>query len=431
MAEEQASMELMDLNDDCLNYLFSFLDAKSMVAFSETCKRFNNIAEDQFHNCKYYDCEIIDDVEEAAKIIEKIGKHLRRLDLRFEDDEDCKRNHYEHNADEAFFSEGYGDGYGFIELLADCLRENLSFDTLHIKVLICFLPVELLTPAFARLKHLTIHNNCDNNYGHLDDIDLPALCPNLKSLKIIDNLFFTPNHEKIFKNLEILKIVNISSWRYLGIWSHFISFLEVNRQLKEFHIDFTFMSKPSDPNVNTLIETLKSLTWLKVHLMYNNHWKTAALEDTFQELKEMKGISVEGITLTHMKVNSESTFIEIIGELQPLKSLQTKFIGWEVETIIECVRIGKHLETISVGLYSEVTRKVIEDIATARELAVGNTNGPLEICFHGCSINNISDEAIMVRLMLAFFHYACVSSFLLSGFAATKNQTLCEERLCT
>lgn len=78
-------MELLDLNDDCLEYLLKFCDTDSLIASSQTCKKLNGIGARLFKSETSYDCRIEseEDTSRIKRTIATIGKYL--IDLQFTD----------------------------------------------------------------------------------------------------------------------------------------------------------------------------------------------------------------------------------------------------------------------------------------------------------------------------------------------------------
>lgn len=76
-------MELLEMNDDCLEYLLKFCDADSLVAASQTCTKLNIIATPLFKHKTRYHCQIKSnkDIMCAKRTIGSIGKYLIQLDF--------------------------------------------------------------------------------------------------------------------------------------------------------------------------------------------------------------------------------------------------------------------------------------------------------------------------------------------------------------
>lgn len=77
-------MELLDMNDDCLELVLKCCDADSLVAASQTCKKLQSIATPMFKFKTSYECEIKSKKHEqiVKRTISSIGNHLTELLLK-------------------------------------------------------------------------------------------------------------------------------------------------------------------------------------------------------------------------------------------------------------------------------------------------------------------------------------------------------------
>lgn len=369
-----------DLNDDCIEELFRSMGIGTLVFISRTCKRFEWIAERQLRRIKFYNCTVSNDTAEISEIISVIGKYLHGLSLCFEMDVD-----YDDTVDEVdegehfagFDSNGVrrflkqGKGLQFFKLLCAAVGKNLR--TLNITGSIHKMPIYKMVPVFMHLECLSLCVGSTHSYF----IDLPALCPNLKRLKISGSVVFAPNPDKAFDHLVSLSISNIVKHDGQSKMDFFIPFLKQNKQLEELRIEINyFLDNPTE-----MQEFIENLDERKANFIFD--------VDHLDRLKEISNQlankNVQSITLDHWFSNYEEKLpklLEIITEWNQIKFFEMGYTNGGEKIAVEVVRIAKNLEKIRVGPYSSIPDQLIMDIAKARERAVGIGKPPLKICFH-------------------------------------------------
>lgn len=408
-------MQLLDLNNDCLEYLLEFLDLESIVSASETCEALNQIAERVFKKYKYYDCVIGDNEhknQETAKIIRKVGRYLNQFDLTF-------------NMNDSKFYFESENGAEFVTLLEKSLQNVRELSIISEE---WFTPVSLLSPLYAQLEKLLIHKYygiyANTNVIAPTDvfcIDLPALCPNLKVLIIEDcPLIFAPKSVKSFKNLVELEFQSFG--RYYPV-DMFLSFIAQNKQLKKVYID-TIWDDDDVNNVSEYIDlrdlanNLQNVEELRVQVLFFNNLPqgisamnglsnlhTLEIADYWDDLEEIMSELLHNLTtLKYLKqlwigscicsIPDQQSIIDIAIALKSLQSFKC-IMELEYETIIEFVRRAQSLKTICVELKKnvELTPNSIRDLAVARKSVTGGKHQPLTIHFYG---NELTDDFIQV-----------------------------------
>lgn len=377
-------MELLDLNEDCLRYLFRFLDAEGIVAISETCTDLNNIAEDLFKFTKLYTCYIdsIENEERAMNTMKKIGKYLDKIGLMFEGK---YRSH-----DELF------------ETLTKSVEKKVELSVLG--EMCSMPPFQILAPMLSQLETLTIRNtcfdkDCEDCISLKTVIDLPTLCQNLRELTVCGQVLFTPNHNKSFRSLELLaaefdfhesphtlffqnrqlKKLKLSNRRAIK----YITVDDLNPlvNLEELHLDVNVMELLTP-------EILKLSAFANLHTLWLysiNSMDFNAMVTNLATLKQLKDISLQS-QLTRIDSEfspAQESFIRIANELKELKSFVTLNIDWTSETVIEFVRQAKDLVNFDFwsGLGSNyiVTPTFIRELATTRKFTVAETMQPLNL----------------------------------------------------
>lgn len=426
-------MRLLDLNEDCLEHMFKYLDIESIMATFETCKRFRDVAERVFKKQTYYSCVIDEDgknLKVAGNIIRKAGPHIKRLDLDFR-------------------VAAFGNNeYEFLNLVKISIGEKLRELTIYSEI--CSIPALGLCLIFGQLEKLTFVEHDSDALNDVLHIDLPALCPNLQVL-IIRNcrMIFAPNSRKSFKKLVELEFESFN--RYYPT-DEFVSFIEQNQQLRKLYID-AFWHPIHDDECLPLIyidlthvpDNLKNLEELRIKtLVFDNvvqgiidmkkltKLHTLEMAEYWTDVPEVNVALHNMAALTHLKhlwigncmvgLPDQQSIINIAVALPSLESFQSD-LQWETETMVEFIRRGQNLKTICVFLKknSIITPKVIEDVASARELAAGWQRQPLTLIFDS---RYLSADCVQVILEIGLDKLieSILNSF--SGFRRSKHSTI-------
>lgn len=359
-------MELLDLNVDCLLNLCPYLDAESIVAFSETCKLLKSIAEDFFQFKKSYTCCIgtMENEATAAKTLRKTGKYLTKIDLMFE---------LEYKSSNKLF-----------ELITGSLGRNLI--ELSILGEICCLPLELLDPILLQLEVLTIQNLCREECCPVK-INLPNLCPNLRQLRVRGQVVFAPNHIKSFQQLKHLD-VDFTTEQYPGsVFSansqlkklnllnrYTIHDIDINNltfalvNLEELQLDVKLIKKPVEdlPRLNQFLHLHTLALYTIPSILFND------ISKTLETITRLRNIELQSdLTRSDAQFSSiQDSLVRIATTLTELKSFVTVNIDWLEETIKEFVGSASNLiyfDFWSSGYNSIVEPNFIRELAATRK----------------------------------------------------------------
>lgn len=371
-------MELLDLNTDCLLYLCHFLEAESIVAFSETCSILKSIAVDFFEFKKSYSCCIgsVEDEARAAKTIRKIGTHLTRMDLMFE---------LEYQSSDRLFT-----------LFASSLTGNLI--QLSILGEICCMPLTILAPILQQLEILTVQNMCWTENCVLK-IDLPALCPNLRELSVSGDVIFTPG-ETSFPQLESLDVDFAQKQAIAGLFRGNIQLKQLNLRkrrtinfillsdltmyllnLEELNLDVGLIEKPIQDLVR--IANFPRLHTLALYAipatLFNDILK---ILETFNRLTAVT-LQANLTRLNDQFLSSQESLVRVATELKQLQSFVTVNIDWTSEDVVKFVGEATKLEYFSFWSGSDtnyvVTPTFIRELASMRKASVYASIQPLKL----------------------------------------------------
>lgn len=364
--KNENQMKLIELDDDCLKYLFDFLDPEAIVAVSKTCKRLNSLAEIRFKRFTSYECIIYKNVATASNVISKLGKNLRQLSItfKFKCFDDILYNYC-----------CYSDAEQIFEVLNESIGEN--FTTLSLTGrLISEMPIGVLKPVFQQLESLSLYSIAPSK--STITIDLPALCPKLKTLTISGAINFAPNVNKVIKHLEEIVFLPFHDvYNRLDI-NLFFSFLSQNLQLKTLCIG-TYQFHQNENYFNRLIDyanVLRNSDGLKIHLV-----SEAYLLQSLNE-NQLRNLNVESIIIKGRCLPFVENIPRFAGHFNwdRVKFFESDNGEWQI--VVSVVRAAKNLEMVRIGLNHNVTKKFIGDIAEARHAATIVDRPPLKICFH-------------------------------------------------
>lgn len=402
---KETKMELLAMNDDCLEHVLRFLDLKSLCSVSDTCKHLSRIAEGIFKKQRHYECHIGDkvNVKKACEIIRKIGPYIVALDLDFDP------------IDIDLYVEA-GIGCRFLQFLNHSL--GAKFCELKLSGDISSFPIFKLAPTLARVQKLSICCDISDDDPYQKEyttvsIDLPQLCPNLRQLFIEEcALIFAPNRIKSFRHLESLEFLSYGGYYPLDSLA---SFFKQNKQLRKLYVDNLF----SDDGLTyfdmevlaknlTVLEDLRIRTvlfdnWVQAMRVFSEHQNltTLVMSDYFNDVDDMNNILAIVKTMKQLKkvaigwcfldeVPNQQTIIDIATELKQLESLQID-VKCDEHTITECIRNGRNLRKFCVGCRDDrvVTTTFIKNLAKVRESSVADSrNHPvLVIYFRGEDLN--------------------------------------------
>lgn len=372
-------MELIDINDDCLDIVFSFCDIETILAISGTCKRLNSLVKRQFPKYTKYKCVISSSVEmlKVKPIIKIIGQYLTKLKLVFRG---CNFSNYE-----------------FFEFLNRFIGQHIR--VLEICGEICSLPFQVLVPIFNRIEVLDIFDHC-NRINCFYYIDLPCLCQNLKTLIINSRAIrFAPNRCKSFKRLENLELC-LTYGRYyenhpfkliihqnnqlktLQLWSRHDS---DQRRYVELYDLAQFLPNLEKLNIEVnLIRNMSTNRIIDLHPLRMLHTLTLFEITNVENLKDL----LNGVTALKQLKNLffhadldkselapttiQNLLVDISVQLNQLEQFRTVGIAWDYKSVINFVENARNLVKIDFlsDVAFQVTEEFIKDIVNARKNSI-------------------------------------------------------------
>lgn len=368
-------MELLDLNMDCILNLCLYLDAESIVTFSETCKFLKSVAEDFFKKKKSYTCCIgsIENEAVAVKTLRKTGKYLAKIDLMFE---------LEYQSSNKLFT---------------VITESLGRNLVELSILgeICCMPLETLAPILSQLEILTIQNLCREE-ACVAEIDLPSLCPNLRELRVSGQVIFTPYYSSSFQRLEHLNVDFASKQlpalvfaanrqlKKLDLWNRW-SINNINMSnltsalvnLEELQLDVKLIKKPIEdlPKLNMFLNLHTLALYTIPSEMFND---ISQILETFTRLTKIE-LQSDLTRLDAQFSSIQDSLVRIAEKLKELQSFVTVNIDWLEETIRRFVGEARNL--IYFDFWSSEYNLIVEP-NLIRELATARKNlmrGPLKL----------------------------------------------------
>ncbi|XP_037033631.1 uncharacterized protein LOC119072495 [Bradysia coprophila] len=402
-------MEFMDMNDDCQEHVFRFLDLTSVCTISDTCRQLRRIAERIFKRHRFYKCQIGNEVnvKVSSKIIRKIGQYLRSLHLEF------------YPIDPEVYAAN-GIGCRFLSLLNVSLGQQFCELKLSGGEISSF-PILRLAPTFLKLQKLSIYceDSDDNSFANdyaASFIDLPQLCPNLRVLSIENcALIFAPNPNKSFRHLEALEFHSFGKYYPIALLE---CFLRQNKQLRRLYVD-TIVYDDSSTYIDLAIvaNNLRGLEELRIRTnVFDNcvqairdfsgmhHLTTLAFSEYLETVYELNDILDVLKTMKQLKkiligwcfpdeIPNQQAIINIANELKQLETFHVD-LQCDENTIIECVRFGRSLKRFCVAFRSDrvVTTTFIEHLAKMRE-SVGIYH-PLLLYFTGVKLTGDVSKVI-------------------------------------
>ncbi len=365
---------LLTVDDVCLDRILDFCDIESCLALSETCVRIRECGQRRIRKYRYLCSEIstLKTVKSAVKLIRHVGKHLTELYLEFE----FRRDKYDVPPNTLT---------NFFEFLVD---NTPNIRNLHLAgVLLCSSPqIYILCPIFRQLHQLSISHYCEGNPEHgvcFHTIDLPALCPNLRSLDVYGLIHFTPNPAKSFNGLLELSVER-ESYHSQILWRRL---LQEHRNLKKLRVRDDFSHGSPCIDLDDVAKYLQNLEQFEVSATVIRNLNQLGELRRMQQLRKLNLVSVAArhtnMLSTHLPTLKQlsklyihttgllpssflQTLIDVAVELPNLKAFKTGAIKWDIETLTDFIRRSGNLEELTIyqnwGLTwtSELLRNLVD-----------------------------------------------------------------------
>lgn len=217
----QPIVELMDLNDDCIEAIFKYLSPNDLNAMSSTCSRYKCLAEQTFYRTR--DSETVKvigngrtirfDFNHSSKFVENFLSFIRSVDIRLTD------------------SSSIFNTFRFV-------KANCSSRLLHLNLNGTNLPMSLIKShgdvIAEQLKHL---KTLSINILKFDDIHhLLRHCENLQTLIFEVREYYTTgnriNHNNTWMNETYPKLDNLIIHGATNLFMDLTNFLQNNPQMK-------------------------------------------------------------------------------------------------------------------------------------------------------------------------------------------------------
>lgn len=359
--------ELLDLNDNCLEHVFNYCDAQTIVSLSKVCKRFNAIVTTiHFPKQTKFVADPSIDEQESIEIFNCIGQNLIELEIH-----------------DAFNS------LEFYQVIQRTVGESIRKFTLFREQMSEEL-LQTLEPMLQHIDDLELHIIEDCN----DALELHARCPNLKRLHIQWNTPFTST--EYWPQLEEF---TLGDNEFIGE-EQFREFMQNNPQLKKLKIGCF----NCDVQLEEIAQHLINLEELTVFQNYSNLSPDSILE--LQQLPHLKRLTLRSISsdfediaknttklsgLIELQLQAEfescmdveyfepnpQCFINIASEMPQLQVFGVSYCKLKNETILEFLQLAENLRGIHVHSCDfELTEDTINAIVEARK-KITEQNGPL------------------------------------------------------
>ncbi|KAJ6623928.1 hypothetical protein Bhyg_17256 [Pseudolycoriella hygida] len=199
---EESLKKIVDLNNDCLDEIFSYLSYDDLLSACQVCQRFQNRARNVFRR-KCHDMQMFSvKANESNHLLRRIGSALSKLEI--------------------FFCGDIIKNQQIIDITTKYCVENLKELTLH-----CLTKRNKLRKSFSQVNKLTL-SYCDM----IGCFKLAKWFPNLTSL----TFNYTKNLKKYMKqSIPSMHTLNIN---YLASQMETITILLSNPQIKNLSLNF-------------------------------------------------------------------------------------------------------------------------------------------------------------------------------------------------
>lgn len=371
--DEEFTPAFLTLNEDCILEIFKHLKFDALVNLSEVCKLFHRLLHAHLFP-RYNKFEIKNNkssvpisLAEVRRSLMCIGPYITELRFWWHD--------FDHN----------NRLQRFLDILGTYIGKNIRC--------VCFrdacITEEHILAIRKILGHLETLEITVYNADFELDIDFEAVCPNLRKLKLLENMQMV-RCCKPWPKLEHLSVVGNE---YMEL-NTFRSFLAQNPQLKclkftAYHADERLRAVaqylpnvekltilPSFPNLTALnIVYLSSLNLTKLNLMYLDE---VDLNDILQCLTRFVGLRTLKLHLDFDGGEADSKYepnqqslIALAQELLNLEVYCTRYIKWKESTVIDFIRSSSklralHIHWCDLAMTNSMIWKIVKALQTSR-----------------------------------------------------------------
>lgn len=371
MDQDNDTVPISMLNEDCILKLFEFCDFDALVNLSHVCKAFYSLLH-HYRLPHITKLKITDPRRNPSVTLARTRQILQCVGLYIED-LTVEWNEYSGNEKLTRYLQKIGQNIGKrIRVLR--LNNLLLDDDL----------IEYIRPVLHHLHTLEIRvYNADFEL----DIDFQAFCPNLTKLKLLQNMQLVKASNRPWPNLEHLSIVGNE---YMVVET-FKAFLEHNPQLKclkftaydceeRFRDVVQYLKNvekltilPSFPNITSsnlvYLSSLQHLTTL--NLMYLDDVDVNGILDCLNRFVSLRKLKVhvfcDGADEDdHFEPNQRS-IITLAQDLPNLEHFVSRNMKLAPATVVDFIRFASKLKTIHIHRCDFfVTRPFITDIVNVR-----------------------------------------------------------------
>lgn len=411
-------LNILDIDDDCIQEIFDYLDVMDLCSVAEVCERFRANAQRQFavHHKSLHFLEVATlNKHRMASFIENFGQFAKKLNV--------SRHHLPRPITMCFTNM-------LLWHFTSLEEVTLHRFTLDEKF------AELLFPLFVRLKKLCLYecrisnafSNVLANCSELTKIKViesyveksvwqPMCLPKLESFTVIESVssqseylpeFLTGNSQLRKIGLELPGTINVNKVvatfahlvhieklvlslcrdtnveRSLNAWSHLIPLVTRMRRLTKLKI-FGYKFLPS----KSIAQLFNAMAAAKVpveHLELRRGGLDALIVDAICNLKSLKTLSLS----THTERPDERYFLQLCGSLRKLTDLhvETGSYRWRKNVLPSLLQMGQKLQRIRLHFVeTPITADIyLQLLEIARERA---TTKPLQILINPKSMEDL------------------------------------------
>lgn len=339
------------LNEDCILELFKYLNFDSLVNMSQVCKQFHRLLHQHcFPRYREYSIDngsssIPMPLAKVRRSLICIGPYVTELKFKWHDFDCYKRSQR------------------FLEKIGQYVGKNIRCLRLN-NILLGERQIPAIKRILAQLETLEIIvYNPDFDL----DLDFKVLCPNLRKLKLLENMQLI----RCCKPWPQLKHLSIVGNEYM-VLNTFRLFIEQNPQLTclkftAYHADERLQAVaqhlpnvekltilPSFPNLSALnivyLSSLQHLTTLNLMYLDEND-----VNGILQCLTRFTGLRVLKLHVLfdgndedgHFEPNQQH-IISLAQDLPHLERFCTRYIKWKESTVIDLIRFASQLQALHI-----------------------------------------------------------------------------------
>lgn len=364
VGKESPSPPIFNLNEDCFEYLFKFLDLDSMANMTTVCKTFNRMLVDKNglgnRHFRRFEALKIDTskmtFQKARQLLQLIGQYIQRL--HFDSLWRREENKY------------------FDEITKYC-KENICELVLKVRQ---FPLKDDFNSIFPNLLTLEFDTNFD-----VGNVDLPMICPNLvKCSTYCDDLRTDYDNFKHWPSLQIVHLL-AEGPIIIPLSRRIVN----NPQLKELKFDcddryqIHIIAKnlpnleklviPFDKTSSEIIDSLMLLRQLR-HLREITFHVTMAFDEMLERMVDFKNLRLlelyhdnEGPLHDEVPLNDEQNLINFVERAPLLEHFFLDQTYASLSTVIKVIKSGTQLKTLGLCCEENINGNAFSKIINIRK----------------------------------------------------------------